>query len=162
VALKSVTVSSTTVRPKVAPSPFSAAQVSRIYNGNPTTAGELRQASVGDGGQEAFDVYDSQGSHAVVRITNGITPSLESALFDFTIDGNKYFAFLQDSQVSFSEVNGQQILRLTGIVKLPFDAAGRVWDQSSLVGTKVQLEMPFGNSVGKAASAVFSITAPGH
>ncbi len=160
-ALKSVTVSSTTVRPKVAPSPFSAAQVSRIYDGNPTTAGELRQASVGDNGQEAFDVYDSQGSHAVVRISNGITPSLESALFDFTIDGTKYFAFLQDSQVSFSEVNGQQILRLTGIVKLPFDAAGRVWDQSSLVGTKVQLELPFGNSVGKAASAVFSITAPG-
>ena len=89
-----------------------------------------------------------------------VTPSLQSAIFDFTIDGFKYFAFLQDAQVNFTEVNGESRLTLSGVVKLPYDETGKVWDQSALAGTKVSLEMPFGASVGKAAAASLSVTAP--
>jgi len=149
------------VQPSAAPSPFSAAEVSRIYSVDATGAGSVRAASLGDAsGLEAFDVYDNQGNHAVVKINNGITPSLQSAIFDFTIDGTKYFAFLQDSQVTFAEVNGQQVIRMNGVVKLPYDSAGRVWDQSPLAGTRVRLEMAFGSTVGKASSAILSVTAP--
>jgi len=150
------------VQPSAAPSPFSAAEVSRIYSSVSAGAGSIRAAALeGSSGLEAFDVYDNQGNHAVVKINNfGSAPSLQSAIFDFTIDGTKYFAFPQDSQVSFSESNGQQIIRLTGVVKLPYDSAGRVWDQSPLVGTRIRLEMPFGSSVSQGSSAILSISAP--
>jgi RNA polymerase sigma factor (sigma-70 family) len=147
--------------PSAEPSPFSAAQVSRIYSTKSTSAGALRAASLSDTDHvEAFDVYDSLGNHAVVKIIQNGTPALQSAMFDFTIDGFKYFAFLQDSEVIFTEVNGESRLKLNGVVKLPYDENGKVWDQTSLAGTKVLLEMPFGSSVGKAASATFAVTAP--
>jgi hypothetical protein len=81
-------------------------------------------------------------------------------MFDFTIDGFKYFAFLQDTEVTFSAVNGESRMRLAGIVKLPYDASGKVWDQTALAGTKVVLDMPFGSTVGKASSATLLVTAP--
>jgi hypothetical protein len=85
---------------------------------------------------------------------------LESAIFDFTIDGVRYFAFLQDSNVSFSSENGVSVMRLIGTVKLPFDEAGRVWDKSALAGTHVDLSLKFGSYIGKAAGALFAVTAP--
>ena len=143
------------------PSPFSAAQVSRIYSSNPNSAGTLRAASLGSGNQiEVFDVYDSLGNHAVVKITNAGAPALESAIFDFTIDGVRYFAFLQDQTVTFSNQDGVARVRITGTVKLPYDAAGRVWDKSALAGTRVDLSMAFGDTVGKGAGAIFAVTAP--
>ena len=143
------------------PSPFSAAQVSRIYSSNPSLAGSLRAASLSTGNQiEVFDVYDNLGNHAVVKITNAGAPALESAIFDFTIDGVRYFAFLQDQTVTFSNQDGVARVRITGTVKLPYDAAGRVWDKSALAGTHVDLNMPFGDTVDKAASASFAVTAP--
>jgi hypothetical protein len=96
----------------------------------------------------------------VVKIVLNGSPSLQSAMFDFTIDGFKYFAFLQDSEVTFTEVNGESRMKLSGVVKLPYDESGKVWDQTALAGTKVALEMPFGINVGKAAGATLSVTAP--
>jgi len=143
------------------PSPFSAAQVSRIYSLNPSSAGALRAASVGSSNQiEVFDVYDNLGNHAVVKINNVGEPTLENATFDFTIDGVRYFAFLQDQTITFSNQDGVARLHITGVVKLPYDAAGRVWDKSALAGTRVDLNMPFGETVGKAASASLAVTAP--
>jgi RNA polymerase sigma-70 factor (ECF subfamily) len=156
-----IKVASYRIESSPAPSPFSAAQVSRIYTSNPTSAGSLRAASLGTSNLiEIFDVYDALGNHAVVRINNGVEPTLESAMFDFTIDGVRYFAFLQDTNVTFSNQDGVSQMRLTGVVKLPFDEAGRVWDKSALAGTRVDLNLNFGSNVGKAASAVFSVTAP--
>jgi hypothetical protein len=51
-------------------------------------------------------------------------------------------------------------MKLSGVVKLPYDESGKVWDQTALAGTKVALEMPFGINVGKAAGATLSVTAP--
>jgi hypothetical protein len=156
-----IKVASFRVESSPAPSPFSAAQVSRIYSSNPNAAGTLRAASLSTSAQmEVFDVYDNLGNHAVVKIVDSGTPSLESAIFDFTIDGVRYFAFLQDMTVAFSTQDGVPQVRITGVVKLPYDAAGRVWDKSALAGTRVDLNMPFGSTVGKAASASFSVTAP--
>lgn len=157
----SVKIQSIRVAPSAEPSPFNAAQVSRIYSTKTNSAGALRAASLSEGDRlEAFDVYDSLGNHAVVKIVQGSSPSLQSAIFDFTIDGFKYFAFLQDSEVAFAEVNGESRLKLSGVVKLPYDENGKVWDQTALAGTKVVLEMPFGLNVGKAAGATLSVTAP--
>ncbi len=157
----SVKIASFRVEPSAEPSPFNAVQVSRIYSTKTSSAGALRAASVSETDRsEAFDVYDSVGNHAVINISVAGAPALQSAIFDFTIDGFKYFAFLQDSVVTFSEVNGESRMKLTGIVKLPYDASGKVWDQTALAGTKVSLEMPFGATVGKASSATFVVTAP--
>ena len=157
----SVKVQSIRIEPSAEPSPFNAAQVSRIYSTKTNSAGALRAASLSETDQlEAFDVYDSLGNHAIVKIVQGGSPSLQSATFDFTIDGFKYYAFLQDSVVNFTEVNGESRLKLSGVVKLPYDENGKVWDQTALAGTKVLLEMPFGLSVGKAAGATLSVTAP--
>jgi RNA polymerase sigma factor (sigma-70 family) len=149
------------IQPTAEPSPFSAAQVSRIYSTKAAAAGVLRAASLSDSDAlEAFDVYDNLGNHAVVKIVNSSTPALQSAMFDFTIDGFKYFAFLQDTEVSFSVVNGESRLHLAGTIKLPYDSSGKVWDQTALAGTKVVLDMPFGATVGKASSATLLVTAP--
>jgi RNA polymerase sigma factor (sigma-70 family) len=157
----SATLSSFRIEPSAEPSPFNAAQVSRIYSSKSTSAGAIRAAAVSDTAEtEAFDVYDSLGNHAVVKISAGATPVLQSAIFDFTIDGFKYFAFLQDSEVAFTQVNGESRMKLSGVVKLPYDASGKVWDQTALAGTKVVLEMPYGATVGKASSATLSVTAP--
>ena len=121
----------------------------------------MRGASLGANNQtEVFDVYDNLGNHALVKIANTGTPSLESAIFDFTIDGVRYFAFLQDMTVNFSNQDGVPQVRISGVVKLPYDAAGRVWDKSALAGTHVDLTMPFGSTVGKGGSASFAVTAP--
>ena len=158
---ETVKIESIRILPSAEPSPFNAAQVSRIYSTKTTSAGALRAASLSEEDRvEAFDVYDSLGNHAVVKIVQGTSPSLQSAMFDFTIDGFKCFAFLQDSVVTFTEVNGESRMKLAGVVKLPYDENGKVWDQTALAGTKVVLEMPFGISVGKAAGATLSVTAP--
>ena len=81
----SSSVSSFKIEPSAEPSPFNAAQVSRIYSTKTTSAGSLRAASVADSDRvEAFDVYDSLGNHAVVKIIQNGSPSLQSAIFDFT------------------------------------------------------------------------------
>jgi RNA polymerase sigma-70 factor (ECF subfamily) len=158
---ETIKIQSIRIQPSAEPSPFNAAQVSRIYSLSGDAAGVIRSAAITEINQvEAFDVYDNLGNHAVVRIVVGATPVLQSAMFDFTIDGFKYFAFLQDSEVTFTEVNGESRMKLSGVVKLPYDENGKVWDQTALAGTKVVLEMPFGLSVGKAAGATLSVTAP--
>jgi RNA polymerase sigma-70 factor (ECF subfamily) len=160
VPTETIKIQSIRIQPSAEPSPFNAAQVSRIYSTKTSSAGVLRAASISSSELvEAFDVYDSVGNHVVVKIMNSTSPVLQSAMFDFTIDGFKYFAFLQDSEVIFTEVNGESRMKLFGVVKLPYDENGKVWDQTALAGTKVVLEMPFGISVGKAAGATLSVTA---
>jgi RNA polymerase sigma factor (sigma-70 family) len=149
--------------PSPSSSPFSAAQVRQIFSTNPNSAGAIRTASVGTASTvvDNFDVYDNLGNHAVVAMStsNGVA-ELNSAMFDFTINGYKYFAFLQDTQVSIESQSGLQTLRLSGVVKLPFDEHNIVWDRSPLAGTRVSLQLSFGVGSPKVSDAVLAITAP--
>ncbi len=108
----------------------------------------------------AFDVYDNIGNHGAITITPVGDKFNVDALFDFTIDGLKYFSYLQSTSISVETVNGVSVLNLSGIVKQPFDERNRVWDQSPLVGTQVKLQLPFGASILKATDAVLAISAP--
>ena len=148
--------------PSPSSSPFSAAQVRQIYSKDPTIAGALRVASVSSAPAttESYDVYDNLGNHAVVVIGYSGGTHLESAMFDFTINGYKYFAFLQDTDVSVQTSDGVTTLQLSGIVKLPFDEHNIVWDRSPLAGTRVSLQMQVGQTAKKSADAIFSVSAP--
>jgi len=149
--------------PSPSSSPFSAAQVRQIFSTNPNSAGAIRTASVTSAATivDNYDVYDNLGNHATVFIstTNGVS-QLGSAMFDFTINGYKYFAYLQDTTVSIQEENGQQTLHLSGVVKLPFDSHNIVWDRSPLAGTRVSLQLTFGAGSPKVSDAVMSVMAP--
>ncbi|MEY4061299.1 MAG: hypothetical protein RIQ31_961 [Actinomycetota bacterium] len=149
--------------PSPSSSPFSAAQVRQIFSTNPNSAGAIRTASVGTASTSVdnYDVYDNLGNHAVVTIsTTGGVAHLDAAMFDFTINGYKYFAFLQETDVSIQSVNGVQTLRLSGVVKLPFDEHNIVWDRSPLAGTHVALQLTFGAGSPKVSDAMLAITAP--
>jgi RNA polymerase sigma factor (sigma-70 family) len=149
--------------PSPSSSPFSAAQVRQIFSTNPNSAGAIRTASVGTASTSVdnYDVYDNLGNHAVVTIsTTGGAAHLDAAMFDFTINGYKYFAFLQETDVSIQSVNGVQTLRLGGVVKLPFDEHNIVWDRSPLAGTHVALQLTFGAGSPKVSDAMLAITAP--
>jgi RNA polymerase sigma-70 factor (ECF subfamily) len=152
--------STSTPAPVQSTSPFTAAQVFSIYSNDPTSAGAIRNASVAGAGAVGFDVYDNIGNHAAITITPVGDKFNVDALFDFTIDGVKYFSYLQGTTISVETVDGVQVLNLSGVVKQPFDSRNRVWDQSPLVGTQVKLQLPFGSSVLKATDAVLSISAP--
>ncbi len=152
---------SSTPAPVQTTSPFTAAQVFSIYSNDPSSAGAIRNASViGAAGAVAFDVYDNIGNHGAINITPVGDKFNVDALFDFTIDGLKYFSYLQSTSISVETVNGVSVLNLSGIVKQPFDERNRVWDQSPLVGTQVKLQLPFGASILKATDAVLAISAP--
>jgi RNA polymerase sigma factor (sigma-70 family) len=149
--------------PSPSSSPFSAAQVRQIFSTNPNSAGAIRTASVGTASTSVdnYDVYDNLGNHAVVTIsTTAGVAHLDAAMFDFTINGYKYFAFLQDTDVSIQNEGGVQTLRLNGIVKLPFDEHNIVWDRSPLAGTHVALQLTFGAGSPKVTDAVLAISAP--
>lgn len=149
--------------PSPSSSPFSAAQVRQIFSTNPNSAGAIRTASVGTASTSVdnYDVYDNLGNHAVVTIsTTAGVAHLDAAMFDFTINGYKYFAFLQDTDVSIQNEGAVQTLRLNGIVKLPFDEHNIVWDRSPLAGTHVALQLTFGAGSPKVTDAVLAISAP--
>jgi RNA polymerase sigma-70 factor (ECF subfamily) len=149
--------------PSPSSSPFTAAQVRQIFSTNPKSAGAIRTASVGTAtaSVDNYDVYDNLGNHAVVTIsTSGGIAHLDAAMFDFTINGYKYFAFLQETEVSIQSTNGVQTLQLNGVVKLPFDEHNVVWDRSPLAGTRVALQFTFGAGSPKVSDAVLAITAP--
>ncbi len=152
--------SSSTPAPVQTTSPFTKEQVFSIYS-NDSSAGAIRNASVVGGlGAVAFDVYDSIGNHGAITITPVGETYRVDAIFDFTIDGLKYFSFLQNTSIAVETINGNKVLNLAGVVKQPFDERNRVWDKSPLVGTQVKLQLPFGASILKATDAVLSISAP--
>jgi RNA polymerase sigma factor (sigma-70 family) len=152
-----------TDEPSPSSSPFSAAQVKQIFSTNPNSAGAIRTASVGSATStvENYDVYDNLGNHALVTIStsNGIA-RLDGARFDFTINGYKYFAFLQDTTVSLDQGVEQKTLRLSGTVKLPFDEHNIVWDRSPLAGTRVALQLSFGVNSPRVTDAILAVSAP--
>jgi hypothetical protein len=152
--------SSSTPAPVQTISPFTAAQVFSIYSNDPSSAGAIRNASVAGAGAIGFDVYDNIGNHGAITITPVGDKFNVDALFDFTIEGVKYFSYLQGTTISVEIVDGVQVLNLSGVVKQPFDSRNRVWDQSPLVGTQVKLQLPFGANVLKATDAVLAISAP--
>ena len=148
--------------PSPSNSPFSAAQVRQIFSTDPNSAGAIRTASVNSASSvvDTYDVYDNLGNHALVSISRSDSSAhFDSAMFDFTINGYKYFAFLQDTQVTLQTEAGLQTLRLDGVVKLPFDEQNIVWDRSPLVGTRVSLELSFGANSPRVADAVLSVLA---
>jgi RNA polymerase sigma-70 factor (ECF subfamily) len=155
--------SSSSSEPAPSSSPFSAAQVSLIFSNNPNSAGAIRTASFSNDttSVDKYDVYDNLGNHALVQIatTAGVS-RLEGACFDFTINGYKYFAYLQDSTTSLTEVGGNKVLNLSGVVKLPFDENNVVWDRSPLAGTRVSLQLMFNASSPRVTDAIMAISAP--
>ena len=154
---------SSSAEPSAPSSPFSAAQVRQIFSTNPNSAGAIRTASFSNSVTmvDNYDVYDNLGNHALVTVstTNGVS-RLESACFDFTINGYKYFAYLQDATTSLTELGDVKTLNLSGVVKLPFDEHNIVWDRSPLAGTLVSLELKFGVSSPKVTDAILSVSAP--
>lgn len=156
-----VRVSSTsTPAPVQSTSPFTAQQVFSIYSNDPSSAGAIRSAANLAAGTVGFDVYDNIGNHGAITITPVADKFNVDALFDFTIDGVKYFSYLQNTTILVEVIDGVQVLNLSGTVMQPFDSRNRVWDQSPLVGTQVKLQLPFGSSILKATGAVLSISAP--
>jgi RNA polymerase sigma-70 factor (ECF subfamily) len=149
--------------PNPSNSPFSADQVSMIFSTNPNSAGAIRTASFSNANTsvDKYDVYDNLGNHAVVSIatTAGVS-RLEGACFDFTINGFKYFAYLQDTTTGLTEVGETKVLNLSGVVKLPFDEHNVVWDRSPLAGTRVSLQLSFGATSPKVTDAILSVSAP--
>jgi RNA polymerase sigma factor (sigma-70 family) len=154
---------SSSTQPAPSTSPFSAAQVSLIFSNNPNSAGAIRTASFSNSSTslDKYDVYDNLGNHVLVQIatTDGVS-RLEGACFDFTINGYKYFAYLQDATTSLTQNGETKVLSLSGVVKLPFDENNVVWDRSPLVGTRVSLQLMFGASSPKVTDAVLAISAP--
>lgn len=154
---------SSSAEPSASSSPFSAAQVRQIFSTNPNSAGAIRTASFSNAVTtvDNYDVYDNLGNHTLVTLstTNGVS-RLESACFDFTINGYKYFAYLQDATTSLTELGDVKTLNLSGVVKLPFDEHNIVWDRSPLAGTLVSLELKFGVSSPKVTDAILSVSAP--
>ena len=49
---------------------------------------------------------------------------------------------------------------ITGIAKLPFDANGKVWDQTPFAGSAVELTVAFDADFNRIQQTVFAVTAP--
>lgn len=141
-------------------SPFSAAALKGIYSADPTVAGAIKSAAVSSATVQVFDVFDSVGSHARIEL-NSSTQQITSAVFDFTIQGQKYFAYLNDQRISMTTLtDGAHAFIITGVAKLPFDATGKVWDQSLFAGSSVQLNVVFDEDFNRIQQTVFAVTAP--
>ena len=124
-------------------------------------AGAIKAASVSSSAAvQVFDVYDSVGSHARLEF-NTATSQISSAVFDFTIQGKKYFAYLNDQRISFATLaDGTHVFTINGFAKLPFDAQGKVWDQTPFAGSAVQLNVVFDADYNRISQTVFAVTAP--
>ena len=141
-------------------SPFGQAALQPIYSADPTVAGAIKAAAVGSSSVQIFDAYDSVGSHARIEF-NTITKKINSAVFDFTINGQKYFAYLNDQRIAETTTkDGAHVFTITGIAKLPFDANGKVWDQTPFAGSAVDLTVSFDSDFNRIQQTVFAVTAP--
>jgi hypothetical protein len=135
--------------------------LNQIYSADPTVAGAIKSASLSSANSvQVFDVYDSVGSHARLEVNNA-TGQITSAVFDFTIQGKKYFAYLNDQRISATTLgDGSRAFTIAGVAKLPFDAQGKVWDQTPFAGSAVQLNVVFEPDYNRISQTVFAVTAP--
>jgi RNA polymerase sigma-70 factor (ECF subfamily) len=142
-------------------SPFTNSALNQIYSADPTVAGAIKSASLSSANSvQVFDVYDSVGSHARLEVNNA-TGQITSAVFDFTIQGKKYFAYLNDQRISATTLgDGSRAFTIAGVAKLPFDAQGKVWDQTPFAGSAVQLNVVFEPDYNRISQTVFAVTAP--
>ena len=124
-------------------------------------AGAIKVASLSSANAvQVFDVYDSVGSHARLEV-NTSTGQITSAVFDFSIQGKKYFAYLNDQRISATTLgDGSRAFTIAGVAKLPFDAQGKVWDQTPFAGSAVQLNVVFESDYNRISQTVFAVTAP--
>jgi hypothetical protein len=141
-------------------SPFGQAALQPIYSADPTVAGAIKAAAVGSSSAQIFDAYDSVGSHARIEF-NTITKKINSAVFDFTINGQKYFAYLNEQRIAETTTkDGAHVFTINGVAKLPFDANGKVWDQTPFAGSAVELTVAFDSDFNRIQQTVFAVTAP--
>jgi RNA polymerase sigma-70 factor (ECF subfamily) len=154
--------SASTANPTPSQSPFTASQLKTLYSADPTVAGAIKAAAVSTSSSvQAFDVYDSVGSHSRIEINSAAANKVTSAVFDFTIQNQKYFVYLNDQKISETTLaDGTHAFTVTGVAKLPFDAQGKVWDLSAFAGSAVELTFVMDAGYGQIQKAVFAVTAP--
>jgi RNA polymerase sigma factor (sigma-70 family) len=148
--------------PTPSQSPFTASALKTIYSADPTVAGAIKAASVSSASAvQIFDVYDSVGSHARLEIDATSANPVRSAVFDFTIQGTKYFVYLNNQKISQTVLaDGTLAYTITGIAKLPFDAQGKVWDLTPFAGSAVELTFVMDSANSQVLKTVFAVTAP--
>lgn len=148
--------------PTPSQSPFNASALKTIYSADPTVAGAIKAASLSANANiQSFDIYDSVGSHARIDLDPTFGGLVRSAAFDFKIEGDKYFAYLNNQEVGVStQDDGSVSISIKGLAKLPFDARGKVWDLSPFAGSKVDLSFIFDPNKNAVSSTTFSVTAP--
>jgi RNA polymerase sigma-70 factor (ECF subfamily) len=148
--------------PTPSQSPFTASALKTIYSADPTVAGAIKAASVSSASAvQIFDVYDSVGSHARLEIDANSANPVRSAVFDFTIQGTKYFVYLNNQKISQTALaDGTLAYTITGIAKLPFDGQGKVWDLTPFAGSAVELTFVMDSANSQVLKTVFAVTAP--
>ena len=148
--------------PAPSQSPFTASALKTIYSADPTVAGAIKAAAVSSATSiQIFDVYDSVGSHARLEIDAASANPVRSAVFDFTIQGTKYFVYLNNQKISQTVLaDGTLAYTITGIAKLPFDAQGKVWDLTPFAGSAVELNFVMDSANSQVLKTVFAVTAP--
>ncbi len=141
-------------------SPYSEAALKAIYAADPTIAGAVKAASL-SAAVDVYDFYDSVGSHARIEISPADIQVVKRASFDFTLEGVVYTSILVNQKITdLINSDGSETIVITGEVASPFDASGKVWGTSSLVGSQVYLEIRLSTTKDSVIDTKFAVSAP--
>jgi RNA polymerase sigma-70 factor (ECF subfamily) len=141
-------------------SPYSEAALKAIYAADPNVAGAVKAASL-SAAVDVYDFYDSVGSHARIEISPAEIQVIKRASFDFTLDGVVYTSILVNQKITdLINADGSETIVITGEVASPFDASGKVWGSSSLVGSQVYLEIRLSTTKDAVIDTKFAVSAP--
>jgi RNA polymerase sigma-70 factor (ECF subfamily) len=141
-------------------SPYSEAALKAIYAADPNVAGAVKAASL-SAAIDAYDFYDSVGSHARIEISPAEIQVIKRASFDFTLEGVVYTSILVNQKITdMVNSDGSETIVITGEVASPFDTSGKVWGSSSLVGSQVYLEIRLSATKDSVIDTKFAVSAP--
>lgn len=141
-------------------SPYSEAALKAIYAADPNVAGAVKAASL-SAAVDVYDFYDSVGSHARIEIAPVDIQVIKRASFDFTLEGVVYTSILVNQKITdLINADGSETIVITGEVASPFDSTGKVWGNSSLVGSQVYLEIRLSTTKDSVIDTKFAVSAP--
>ncbi len=141
-------------------SPYSEAALKAIYAADPSVAGAVKAASL-SAAIDAYDFYDSVGSHARIEISPAEIQVIKRASFDFTLEGVVYTSILVNQKITdIVNSDGSETIVITGEVASPYDSTGKVWGSSSLVGSQVYLEIRLSATKDSVIDTKFAVSAP--